>query len=129
MEPEMLLDEDIKRLSSLEKLCPQFHLSLQSGCDKTLKRMNRKYTCEQYAELCEKLRKAFKDCVITTDIMVGFAGETDEDFAQTVGFVKRIGFEKVHIFPYSVRKGTAAEKFDGQVAKAVKEQRTRSAHG
>ena len=125
MEPEMLLDEDIKRLSSLEKLCPQFHLSLQSGCDKTLKKMNRKYNCEQYAELCEKLRKAFKDCVITTDIMVGFAGETDEDFAQTVGFVKRIGFEKVHIFPYSVRKGTAAEKFDGQVEKAVKEQRAR----
>ena len=123
MEPEMLLDEDIQRLARLEKLCAQFHLSLQSGCDKTLKRMNRKYTCEQYAELCTKLRQAFKDCTITTDIMVGFAGETDEDFAQTVEFVKRIAFEKVHIFPYSVRKGTAAESFSGQVPKAVKEQR------
>lgn len=125
MEPEMILDEDIERMSRLPKLCPQFHLSLQSGCDKTLKRMNRKYTCDEYKSLCEKLRKSFKDCVITTDIMVGFAGETDEDFAQTVDFVKQIGFEKVHIFPYSVRKGTAAEKFDGQVEKAVKESRAK----
>ncbi len=125
MEPEMLLDEDIERMSRLENLCPQFHLSLQSGCDKTLKRMNRKYTCAEYQALCTKLRKAFKDCVITTDIMVGFAGETDEDFAETADFVKQIGFEKVHIFPYSVRKGTAAEKFDGQVSKAVKEQRAK----
>lgn len=125
MEPEMILDEDIARLVRLENLCPQFHLSLQSGCDKTLRRMNRKYTCEQYKALCGKLRKAFKDCVITTDIMVGFAGETDEDFARTVDFVKDIGFEKVHIFPYSVRKGTAAERFDGQVEKAVKERRAK----
>ena len=123
MEPEMLLDEDIQRLARLETLCPQFHLSLQSGCDSTLKRMNRKYTCEQYEALCTKLRSTFPDCTITTDIMVGFAGETDEDFAQTVKFVKRIAFEKVHIFPYSVRKGTAAEKFGGQLPKAVKEQR------
>lgn len=123
MEPEMILDEDIGRLSRLEKLCPQFHLSLQSGCDKTLRRMNRKYTCAEYEALCKKLRAAFEDCVITTDIMVGFADETDEDFAETVSFAKRIGFEKVHIFPYSVRKGTAAEKFDGQVSRAVKEHR------
>lgn len=123
MEPEMLRDEDIERMSRLEKLCPQFHLSLQSGCDKTLKKMNRKYTCAQYKELCLKLRRAFPDCVITTDVMVGFAGETDEDFMQTMEFVKEIGFERVHIFPYSVRKGTAAEKFDGQVQKQVKQQR------
>ena len=123
MEPEMLLDEDIERMSRLEKLCPQFHLSLQSGCDKTLKKMNRKYTCAQYKELCTKLRRAFHDCVITTDIMVGFAGETDEDFERTVEFVKEIGFEKVHIFPYSVRKGTAAEKFDQQLPHRIKEQR------
>jgi threonylcarbamoyladenosine tRNA methylthiotransferase MtaB len=123
MEPEMLLDEDIERMSRLEKLCPQFHLSLQSGCDKTLKKMNRKYTCAQYKELCTKLRRAFHDCVITTDIMVGFAGETDEDFERTVEFVKEIGFEKVHIFPYSVRKGTAAEKFEQQLPNQIKEQR------
>ena len=123
MEPEMILDEDIERMSRLEKLCPQFHLSLQSGCDSTLRRMNRKYTCAEYETLCTKLRNAFTDCVITTDIMVGFAGETDEDFAETVAFVKRIGFEKVHIFPYSVRKGTAAEKLGGHIQKAVKEQR------
>ena len=126
MEPEMILDEDIERLCRLEKLCPQFHLSLQSGCDSTLRRMNRKYTCAEYEALCTKLRRAFADCVITTDIMVGFAGETDEDFAETAEFVKRIGFEKVHIFPYSVRKGTAAEKLGGQVEKAVKEQRAKA---
>ncbi len=125
MEPEMILDEDIERLRRLPNLCPQFHLSLQSGCDKTLRRMNRKYTCDEYQTLCEKLRKAFDDCVITTDIMVGFAGETDEDFAQTVSFAKKIGFEKVHIFPYSVRKGTAAEKFGEQIGKSVKEQRAK----
>ena len=123
MEPEMILDEDISRLSRLEKLCPQFHLSLQSGCDKTLKRMNRKYTCREYESLCTKLRNAFKDCVITTDIMVGFAGESYEDFLETVEFAKRIGFEKVHIFPYSVREGTAAAKFDGQVDAKEKERR------
>ena len=125
MEPEMISDGDIQRMSRLEKLCPQFHLSLQSGCDKTLRRMNRKYTCDEYRQLCAKLRAAFEDCVITTDIMVGFAGETDEDFAETVSFVKEIGFEKVHIFHYSVRKGTAAERFDGQVSSAVKQQRAR----
>lgn len=126
MEPEMILDEDIERLCRLEKLCPQFHLSLQSGCDSTLRRMNRKYTCDEYETLCTKLRRAFADCVITTDIMVGFAGETDEDFAETAEFVKKIGFEKVHIFPYSVRKGTAAEKLGGHVEKAVKEQRAKA---
>ena len=125
MEPEMISDEDIARMGRLEKLCAQFHLSLQSGCDKTLRRMNRKYTCEEYRELCTKLRDTFSDCVITTDIMVGFAGETDEDFAQTIRFVKEIGFEKVHIFPYSVRKGTAAEKFGGQVSSEVKQRRAR----
>lgn len=125
LEPEMLLDSDILRLSKLEKLCAHFHLSLQSGCDKTLRTMNRKYTCARYKALCEKLRSCFKDCVITTDIMVGFAGETREDFLQTVRFVKQIGFEKVHIFPYSIRNNTAAESFDGQVEKAEKERRAK----
>lgn len=120
MEPEMISDEDIMRLKMQEKLCPQFHLSLQSGCDSTLKRMNRKYTCEEYEQLCKKLRAAFEDCVITTDIMVGFAGETQEDFEQTLRFVEKIGFEKVHIFPYSVREGTAAAKFGGQIDRAEK---------
>ena len=123
IEPEMISDEDIKRLSNLKNLCPQFHLSLQSGCDKTLKAMNRKYSTAEYKELCDKLRVNFKDCALTTDIMVGFAGETDEDFLESLEFVKSIGFSKVHIFPYSVRSGTVAAKRNDQVVKSVKEQR------
>lgn len=126
LEPDHITDEVIKGLSDNKKLCPQFHISLQSGCDKTLKRMNRHYTAEEYYELCNKLRRSFSDCTITTDIMVGFAGETQEDFEETVSFVKKVGFEKVHIFPYSVRVGTKAAEFDGQVEKSVKEQRAAS---
>lgn len=123
IEPEMISDDDIKRLSKLENLCPQFHLSLQSGCDKTLKEMNRKYNTAEYAELCEKLRRHFPDCALTTDVMVGFAGETDEDFQSSLDFVRSIGFSKVHIFPYSERKGTVAAKRSDQVPKHIKEQR------
>ena len=123
IEPEMISDNDIERMSRLEKLCPQFHLSLQSGCDRTLKSMNRKYTTDEYRALCEKLRHAFKDCAITTDIMVGFPDETDEDFSQSLKFVSEIGFAQAHIFPYSVRSGTVAAKRKGQITKAVKHQR------
>ncbi len=123
IEPEMLLDSDIDRMAKLENLCPQFHLSLQSGCDKTLKAMNRKYSVSEYAELCQKLRTAFPDCSITTDIMVGFPGETEEDFDESLRFVERIGFAQAHIFPYSQRIGTAAAGRAMQIEKAEKKRR------
>ncbi|MCM1545324.1 MAG: radical SAM protein, partial [Ruminococcus sp.] len=118
-------DEVVERLAKCNKLCPQFHISLQSGCNKTLKAMNRHYTAEEYEALCNKLRSCFKDCVLTTDVMVGFAGENEEDFAESLNFVKKIGFEQVHVFPYSVRTGTRAEKMDGHNPKHVKEDRCR----
>lgn len=123
LEPDHLTDEVIEELSKCEKLCPQFHISLQSGCDSTLKRMNRHYDTADYRRLCKKLRECFKDCTLTTDIMVGFAGETDEDFETSLAFMQEIAFEKVHVFPYSVRKGTRAEKLDGHLDKKVKEER------
>jgi len=123
LEPDHITDEVIDELSKLKKLCPQFHISLQSGCNATLKRMNRHYTAEEYFELCEKLRKTFPDCTLTTDIMVGFSGETENDFNETVEFAEKVGFEKIHIFPYSVREGTRAADFDGKIERAVKEKR------
>ena len=123
LEPDHLTNELLHKLSSCEKLCPQFHISLQSGCDRVLKKMNRHYTAAEYAELAEKLRKCFKDCTLTTEIMVGFPQETEEDFLDTVKFAEKIGFEKIHIFPYSRRSGTPADKMDGQIEKAVKARR------
>lgn len=123
LEPEMISDKDIERMAAQPKLCPQFHLSLQSGCDRTLSAMNRKYTAEEYEELCNKLRKHFKDCAITTDIMVGFPGETDEDFRESAEFVKKIGFARAHIFPYSKREGTPAARREEQISNSVKEKR------
>ena len=123
LEPDHLTDEVIEELSKCEKLCPQFHISLQSGCDSTLKRMNRHYDTADYRRLCKKLRECFKDCTLTTDIMVGFAGETDEDFQTSLAFMQEIAFEKVHVFPYSVRKGTRAEKLEGHLDKKIKEER------
>ncbi|MEE1320091.1 MAG: tRNA (N(6)-L-threonylcarbamoyladenosine(37)-C(2))-methylthiotransferase MtaB [Acutalibacteraceae bacterium] len=125
LEPDHLTDEVIEKLSECEKLCPQFHISLQSGCDKTLRSMNRHYTAEEYRHLCRKLRETFRDCTLTTDIMVGFAGENDEDFKESLSFMEEIGFEKVHVFPYSVRKGTRAEKLPYHNEKSVKEERAR----
>lgn len=123
IEPEMITAEDISRLAKLNKLCPHFHLSLQSGCDKTLKAMNRRYLTADYEKIVGLLRSNFDDCSITTDIMVGFPGETDEDFEQSLKFVKKIGFSKSHIFPYSPRKGTPAAEFDNQISENVKHQR------
>ena len=123
MEPEMISDEDILRMTALNKLCPQFHLSLQSGCNKTLKAMNRHYSAQQYQELCVKLREAFDGCAITTDIMVGFPNETDEDFNESLEFVKKTSFSAAHIFPYSRRTGTKADKLDGQIDKNTKTKR------
>ena len=113
LEPDHLTDEVVEALSKCEKLCPQFHISLQSGCDKTLKAMNRHYTADEYRSIANKLRECFRDCTLTTDIMVGFAGESEEDFNESLAFAKEIAFEKVHIFPYSIRKGTRAEKLTG----------------
>lgn len=125
LEPEVISDEDIARMANQPKLCPQFHLSLQSGCNKTLKKMNRKYTAEEYYNLVEKLRNSFEDCAITTDVMVGFPDETDEDFKESLEFVKKVGFAKVHVFPYSRRNGTSAAKFPNQITRQVKAERAK----
>lgn len=123
LEPDHITDEIISELAKIEKFCPQFHISLQSGCDRTLKNMNRHYTADEYEELCTKLRGAFKDTTLTTDIMVGFNEETEEDFVDSLNFAKKISFEKVHVFPYSERKGTVASKKGDSVAKHEKEHR------
>lgn len=123
LEPDHITDSIISRLSTVHKFCPQFHISLQSGCNKTLKNMNRHYTAEEYEELCNKLRGAFKDCSLTTDVMVGFHEETEQDFEESLAFVKRISFEKVHVFPYSERTGTAASKRGDSVSKQEKDRR------
>ncbi len=123
LEPDHITDEIIEKLSGFEKFCPHFHLSLQSGCDRTLRNMNRHYTAEEYENLCHKLRATFKDCALTTDVMVGFHEESEADFEESLEFVKKIAFEKVHTFPYSEREGTAASKRGDSVLKAVKERR------
>lgn len=125
LEPDHITDEIIGELAKIDKFCPQFHLSLQSGCDKTLRNMNRHYTADEYRKLCDKLRKSFKDTSITTDVMVGFHQESDEDFIESLNFVKSIRFEKVHTFPYSERQGTAASKKGDDVPKNIKEQRAK----
>ena len=114
----------IKRLSKQKKLCPQFHLSLQSGCNETLKRMNRHYTAEEYFTIVQNLRKHFKNASITTDVMVGFAGETEEEFEKSLNFVKKVEFSKVHVFAYSVRSGTRAAEFENQVEPNKKKRRS-----
>ena len=124
LEPTIITEEFAKRLSKLEKICNQFHLSLQSGCDETLKRMNRKYTTKQFEEVAKILRKYFKDVNLTTDIIVGFPGETDEEFEQTYNFLKNISFYKMHIFKYSPREGTLAQKMPMQVDGNKKEERS-----
>ena len=123
LEPDHLTNDVIERLANLDKLCPQFHISLQSGCDKTLRAMNRHYTTAEFRNLCNNLRAHFNDCTLTTDVMVGFCGETDADFAESLGFVKEIGFEKLHVFPYSVRAGTKAASMPDHLPKKVKEER------
>lgn len=125
LDPDMLCDEDIARLAQVSKLCPQFHLSLQSGCDKTLRAMRRPYTTAQYAAIVEKLRAAFGDALsLTTDVIVGFPGETEEDFAASLAFVTGQRFLKVHVFPYSRREGTPAYDFPAQVPEHEKENRS-----
>lgn len=125
LEPDMMTDEEIEKLLAVPKLCPHFHLSLQSGSDEVLKRMRRRYDTEHYQQVCEKLQKAFPNCSITTDIMVGFTAETDAEFAESMAFAEKIGFAKVHVFPYSIRKGTVAAMRDGQVVPHIKSDRTK----
>lgn len=126
LDPDMLHDDDILRLSRVKKLCPQFHLSLQSGCDKTLRAMRRPYTTAQFAEIADKLRKAFgpDNVSFTTDVIVGFPGETEEDFEASMKFVTEQRFLKVHVFPYSRREGTAAYDFPDQIPEHEKEERS-----
>lgn len=123
LEPEKIHENDLIRLSKLNKFCPQFHLSLQSGCDKTLAAMNRKYTSGEYADLVSSIRTIFHDVSVTTDVMVGFPGETEEDFAQSYEFVKNTAFSKINVFPYSVRQGTKAASMPGQLSNGEKNRR------
>lgn len=123
LEPEMITDDDIKEFSKCKKLCGHFHLSLQSGCDKTLKSMRRKYLTNDYLRIVNGLRATFENCSITTDVMVGFPGETEEDFLKSLEFVKSIGFASVHVFPYSARTGTAAAKYPDQIPAVQKRKR------
>ena len=120
LEPEKMSEELLMRLRALPQFCPQFHLSLQSGCDRTLKAMNRRYTAAEYRALTERIRSIFPQCSFTTDVMVGFPQETDADHAESVEFIRETGFAKVHVFRYSRRKGTRADRMTGQVAESVK---------
>ena len=124
IEPLLINEEFMKRLIKLEKVCHHFHLSLQSGCDETLKRMNRRYTTQQFRNIVECLRKYYEDVILTTDIIVGFPGETEEEFNETYEFLKEIKFYKMHIFKYSPRKGTKAAQMKQQIDGAKKEERS-----
>ena len=125
IEPMLIKDEFVTRLTKLEKICHHFHLSLQSGCTETLKRMNRRYSAEEFEEVTERLRQAYDDVILTTDIIVGFPNETDEEFEQTFEFLKRIKFYKMHVFKYSPRKGTKAAVMPNQIDGNVKEERSK----
>lgn len=124
LEPRIITEEFAQALASMPKFCPHFHLSLQSGCDETLKRMNRHYTTEEYAAGCTILRKYFDNPAITTDVIVGFPGETEEEFETTKAFLERIGFYEMHIFKYSRRAGTRADRMPDQVPEQVKSARS-----
>lgn len=125
LDPDEIDDAFIERAARCEKLCPHFHLSLQSGCDTVLRRMARRYTTDAYAHTVDALRAAIPEAAFTTDVMTGFVGETEDEFAQTCDFVRRIGFSKLHVFPYSQRQGTAAMRMQGHLPNAVKQDRAR----
>ena len=127
LEPRTITEEFCRRVSVLPNLCPHFHLSLQSGCDATLKRMNRKYDCNRYYESVKLLRVYFGNPAITTDLIVGFPQESEEEFARTLEFIQKCGFSSMHIFPYSRRPGTPAAAMDGQIQKVVQEDRAHRA--
>ena len=125
IEPLLISEEFMERFSKLDKMCHHFHLSLQSGCDETLKRMNRRYSCAEFKEIVDRIRKYFSDSILTTDVIVGFPGETDEEFNKTVEFLRNIKFYKMHIFKYSPRRGTVAEKMKDQVSSEIKDERSK----
>lgn len=125
IEPTIITDEFVERLSKLDKICDHFHLSLQSGCTETLKRMNRRYTTEEFKAVTKRLRAKFPNAALTTDIIVGFPGETDDEFNTTYEFLKDIAFYKMHIFKYSQRKGTKAAVMPNQVDGKIKEERSK----
>lgn len=124
LEPSIVTEQFASALAGMEKICPHFHLSLQSGCNSVLKRMNRRYLTEDYEERCKILRKYFENPAITTDVIVGFPGETEEEFQETRRFLKKIELYEMHIFKYSKRKGTKAAEMDGQVPETVKTRRS-----
>ena len=124
LEPRIITEEFAKALAGMPKFCPHFHLSLQSGCDETLKRMNRHYTTEEYAEGCAILRRFFDNPAVTTDVIVGFPGETEEEFAVTKAFLEQTGFYEMHIFKYSRRAGTRADRMPDQIPEQVKTARS-----
>lgn len=123
-EPMILTEDFVAEIASCEKMCPHFHISLQSGCDATLKRMNRRYTAEEYFGKAELLRKYFPSCAITTDVIVGFPGETEEEFMQTKAFLEKVNFFEMHIFKYSRRKGTKADAMPDQIPEEIKTERS-----
>jgi len=125
IEPTIITEEFVNRLANLEKICDHFHLSLQSGCDETLKRMNRRYTTQEFEDGTKLLREKFPNASLTTDIIVGFPGETEAEFNSTYEFLEKIAFYKMHIFKYSQRKGTKAAVMENQIDGAVKEQRSK----
>ena len=125
LEPTIITEDFMTRLIKLEKICHHFHLSLQSGCDETLKRMNRKYSTSQFKEIVNRLRRYYSDVILTTDIIVGFPGETEEEFKQTYQFLKEIKFYKMHVFQYSPREGTRAAKMENQIDSKIKEHRSK----
>lgn len=124
LEPDHISDEMLIRFKAQEKFCPQFHLSLQSGSDSVLKRMNRHYDSDFYYDLVCRIRSIFPDAAISTDVMVGFPAESDEEFTESLEFARKVGFAKTHIFAYSRRKGTIADKMEGQIEKSVKAERS-----
>ena len=124
LEPNLITPEFVERLGNVDKICDHFHLSLQSGCDETLKRMNRKYTTQEFENGVKLLRKKFPEVALTTDIIVGFPGETEEEFNTTYEFLSKIKFSKMHVFKYSQRKGTVAAKMKNQVNPQIKEERS-----
>ena len=127
LEPRIVTEAFCERVKKLPNLCPQFHLSMQSGCDSVLKRMNRKYDTARYLQSVELLNRHFPGCAVTTDMIVAFPGETEEEFARSLAFIKTCAFADMHIFPYSRRPGTPADKMPGQLGNAVKEERSRRA--
>ena len=124
LEPGIITEEFARELSQMPKICPHFHLSLQSGCDATLKRMNRRYSSAEYYEKCCILRKYFEHPALTTDVIVGFPGETEEEFRESLAFVDKVDFYETHIFKYSRREGTKAARMDGQIDEQVKAARS-----